>query len=78
MTQFLRRGFRDWVHHLHLQDLEIQDFDLIAQCVTIIGHAHTNKPQPALKKIQVRTSEEWGDIYKDLKKVQEGLEAVYP
>lgn len=51
-------GFRDCVHNLYLQDLEIQGFDLIAQCVTIIGHAHTNKPQPALNKIQVRTSDE--------------------
>lgn len=29
------------------------------QCVPVIGHAHTNKPQPAPNKIQVRTSEEW-------------------
>lgn len=69
-------GFRDCVHNLYLQDLEIQGFDLIAQCVTIIGHAHTNKPQPALNKIQVRTSDECR--YIKIKKSQEGLEAVYP
>lgn len=53
-------GFRVCAPNLHFltQYLEIQGFDLIAGCV-IIRHAHTNKPQPALNKIQVRTSEQW-------------------
>lgn len=46
------------VLHFLTQYLEIQGFDLIAGCV-IIRHAHTNKPQPALNKIQVRTPEQW-------------------
>lgn len=73
-------GFRDCVHNLHLKDLEIQGFDLREQCVTIIEHAHTNRPQPASNKIQVRTSEECRcrKIFLNKKKSQEGLEAVYP
>lgn len=58
-------GFRDCVSNVHFltQYMEIQGLDLIAGCV-IIRHAHTNKPQPALNKIQVRTSV---DIYEDTK-----------
>lgn len=47
------------------------------QCVTMIQHAHTNRPQPALNKIQVRTSEECR-CRRIKNKSQEGLEAVYP
>lgn len=62
-TLLVLGGFRACAPHLHFlsQYLEIQGFDLIAGCV-IIRHAHTNKPQPALNKIQVRSSEQWRNM----------------